>query len=229
MIDATPQPAEHLNGSRIGTADERSLTDTTSPEPKTRAVEALLHHELRFETRVTYRNESMDPVLAALVGRTVVFASDFYMPGDFIHRLLSLNGVDCNFARTYASCEDGRSKRSGRMFLALADDLGVDRTEIVHVGEHARLLHGVHGVVVEAQRHRLLFTAQHLPRRVVESDHPAPPREPRHFAPAARHRPTTATPAAARTISSHRAAEGTRSPARAARAADEDQDGWRGA
>jgi HAD superfamily hydrolase (TIGR01549 family) len=115
---------------------ENSMVQTASSEVMTAAVEHLLTHEIRAETNATFRNTAMDPIFEALSGRTIVFASDFYLPSEALQRLLTTNGIDCNFARAYSSCEDGRSKRSGAMFTRILDDLGVHPQDIVHVGDN---------------------------------------------------------------------------------------------
>ncbi len=116
---------------------EDALVPTASAEVATRAAESLVANELAAEIRVTYRNPAMDPVLPALAGRTLVFASDFYLPANAIQRLLTANGVEANFARSWVSCEQGESKRSGRMFARILDEMGVDGLDLVHIGDNA--------------------------------------------------------------------------------------------
>ncbi len=150
---------------------EAAMIETVSPAVLTDAVEGLINHELEAETRATYRNEAMDPVLTALAGRTLIFASDFYLPSDSIHRLLLLNGVDCHFSRTYASCEDGQSKRSGKMFGKILNDLGLDRAgaaDIVHIGDnYAADVRAASAAGLSAVHHRV-DRSRHLDEAVAD-------------------------------------------------------------
>ncbi len=113
-----------------------ALSPTASAGVATRAVEQLVANELATELRVTYRNQAMDPVLAALSNRNLVFASDFYLPATAIQRLLAGNGVEAHFARSWVSCEDGDSKRSGRMFARMLDEMGIDGLDVIHIGDN---------------------------------------------------------------------------------------------
>ncbi len=144
---------------------ENVMVQTATEDLMTAAVEQLLSHEIRAETNATFRNTAMDPILEALAGRTIIFASDFYLPSEAIQRLLTVNGIDCHFARTYSSCEDGRAKRSGAMFTRILDDLGVDPRDIVHVGDNkaadvtAATKAGITAVYHEVERSAALDTA----------------------------------------------------------------------
>lgn len=69
-------------------------------------------------------------------GGQAILVSDIYLPASDIERLFRALGVDLGFVtRIYSSADRILSKRSGRLFPAIEDDLGIPGGSILHLGD----------------------------------------------------------------------------------------------
>ena len=105
---------------------------------------ALMALELAAEDRLLYGNP---PILeacaaAARAGIRVVFASDMYLPRDFIAGQLRRAGytvadpAEGGAGDLFLSVEHGASKHVGTLYDTMLRELGVEPAEIVHVGDN---------------------------------------------------------------------------------------------
>ena len=108
------------------------LLDLSSSE-----IEQLKALELELESQLlTFRpigKKLYD--LAKAMGKRVVYASDMYLPGDFIRSALEKNGFDPR-DNLYLSCELGLKKKSGTMFAHLLEAEAVGAEDVVHFGDN---------------------------------------------------------------------------------------------
>jgi FMN phosphatase YigB (HAD superfamily) len=106
-----------------------------SPVRLSKLRSRILEHELQAEIRSTRADTSVKPLLEAARARAL-YASDFYMPAQFLQELLDKNGVGGMFLRGYASCDTYETKRGGKLFARIIGDLSVSPSEIVHIGDN---------------------------------------------------------------------------------------------
>lgn len=101
-------------------------------------TESLIAHELALEEEslrpAPQAAELLDAAAAADV--RVVFASDTYLPASFLQRQLEARELWPAGARCFSSSDVGASKESGRLFITVARELGVDSSAILHVGDN---------------------------------------------------------------------------------------------
>lgn len=68
-------------------------------------------------------------------GKTIVFASDMYLPAWVIRRMLSPWGDSFPL---YLSCEADATKATGALFSQILQDLNLAPAELLHVGDHVQ-------------------------------------------------------------------------------------------
>jgi glycosyltransferase involved in cell wall biosynthesis/FMN phosphatase YigB (HAD superfamily) len=113
----------------------RTLIPTTPPAVLTHLRNALLAHEFAAERRATRADFNAEAVLKATAGRAS-YASDFYMPGDFMDRLLDSHGIGKGFVSRYVSCDTFETKRGGQLFDRLLGEGALSPQECLHIGDN---------------------------------------------------------------------------------------------
>jgi len=97
---------------------------------------------------------------AVSCGKRIIITTDTFFENEFLERVLSNNGY-FGYERIYSSCDHRLSKRKGRLYDKIIDDLnadGIRSDEILHVGDNADV--DFH----TATEHGIL--ALHLPKAV---------------------------------------------------------------
>lgn len=96
----------------------------------------LMGLELEVESRVLVPNEPMVALTRHFreLGKIVVVASDMYLPGNFLYKILEACGV--SFDKLYVSSEIGVRKSRGALYDFMVADLGVEKRDILHVGDN---------------------------------------------------------------------------------------------
>ena len=100
--------------------------------------------EIKTELEVCRADPWMKKLYEKLLdqGKRVVITSDMYLPETVMEEILAKCGYyrkieDRNgYEKLYVSSEYGLTKRSGRLFNVLIQDLGSDSREIVHIGDN---------------------------------------------------------------------------------------------
>ncbi len=97
----------------------------------------LMQIEQETEYELCYPNPDMLKLYKDFLGqkKKVVFCSDMYLPSDTIRKLLEKCGIS-DFEKLYVSGELGVNKRSGELFDFVLSDLGIDKKEILHIGDN---------------------------------------------------------------------------------------------
>lgn len=101
--------------------------------------EAIIERLKRWECELEIASASINPLARQLLerahdaGKTVVFASDMYLPSWVIRQMLSPWG---NGFTLYLSCEAGATKATGALFSQILQDLDLAPAELLHVGDH---------------------------------------------------------------------------------------------
>ena len=121
--------------------------------------------DLLRRTEVDVEIEHLRPnrALVRLLGRAtrsglrVVAVSDTYLGRDDLRRLLDAVVGPHSIAEVYTSCDLGLTKHAGGAFAAVAEQEGVPRDRILHVGDNHHV-----DVVMAA---RASWSAVHLPGR----------------------------------------------------------------
>ena len=70
-------------------------------------------------------------------GQRILFASDMYLPPDFLRQLLEVHGLWQKGDRIYVSHEQGAAKHGG-LFLKICRELSLAPNEIEHIGDNLR-------------------------------------------------------------------------------------------
>lgn len=71
--------------------------------------------------------------MALEMGKTLIAVSDMYLPGDVLRQALEQNGYT-HFTRVFLSQECGFSKRSGKLFPFVKQEMGLDK-RYLHLGD----------------------------------------------------------------------------------------------
>jgi len=130
-------------------------------------VEALFDCELGMERSVLHPIPEVVAALAAAQagGRTVILISDFYLPASRLRTLLAGVGVSVAPDRVFVSCDRMASKRSGRIFPIVAEQLGVAPADMVMVGDNPHSdgamakAGGLTSVLLNAQANHAFYTS----------------------------------------------------------------------
>ena len=97
----------------------------------------LKEKELEYESNPVCPKRILETYRKILAEHKVVMISDMYLPSEFIQDLLKKNGID-GYERFYLSSVDGVSKGKGNMFDYVANDLGIEKSQIIHVGDNIK-------------------------------------------------------------------------------------------
>ncbi len=124
-------------------SEERCMA---SPEPTTldriyagmpERFRHLKEKELEYESNAVCPKRILETYRRIASGHRIVMVSDMYLPGDFIQGLLRKNGID-GYEKFYLSSETGVSKGKGNVYGYLLEDLGIQKSQIVHVGDNLK-------------------------------------------------------------------------------------------
>lgn len=74
---------------------------------------------------------------AAKKGSRIIYASDMYLPPEFLQELLERNGVWVPGARLFISHAEGCAKHSG-LFAKICREMRIEPGQLTHVGDHRR-------------------------------------------------------------------------------------------
>lgn len=95
------------------------------------ALELSLERELLYP-RVSGYNAFLE---AKGLGRRIVLVSDMYLPDTFLEEVLQKNGYN-GYDRLFVSSSYRVKKNNGKLYAKVAEDLGVDCSRILHVGDN---------------------------------------------------------------------------------------------
>lgn len=162
-------------GCREGTIDDiyRVILHQVGVPATESAVQACVEIELSYEvTQLTVNQPLVDMTLRHVArGGRAIYVSDMYLRAPHINQLLTRLGIDVSlFAATYSSADTILSKRSGKIWPLVLNDLAVQASQILHVGD---------SLVSDYQSPRMQgIDAVHLPiplqmRRDIMADHGA--------------------------------------------------------
>ncbi|MEZ5816102.1 MAG: hypothetical protein R3D44_03375 [Hyphomicrobiaceae bacterium] len=137
--DSAADPTVEEHEYRFEDAVERWLAVVLSPATSDRRRKelqaSLARHEFDAERRATRVDAGIGEVLGEL-SAPLIFASDFYMSTQFLDNLLREHGLAHHFLRGYASSDRLETKRSGRMFDRIIEDLEVAPAQVLHIGDN---------------------------------------------------------------------------------------------
>ena len=98
----------------------------------------LLNHELKAEIRSTEVDNGILKVFKDNRNTQMIFASDFYMPKEFIQKLLVEKGLEKHFVKGYVSCDLIKNKRTGELFDHIVEDFGISNQALLHIGDNEK-------------------------------------------------------------------------------------------
>ncbi|HEB9332198.1 TPA: HAD-IA family hydrolase, partial [Campylobacter coli] len=93
--------------------------------------------EKKLELQTIYANPEMKALFDFLVKikKKVVLISDMYHSKEFIENILEKNGI-IGYDNIYISSDIGKSKHNGGIYDYVVADLGIDKNEILHIGDN---------------------------------------------------------------------------------------------
>ena len=102
-----------------------------------KAAPDLLGLELDTELRICHANLEAKALYDELLAmkKRIVITSDMYLSSAEVGKILAKCGY-AGYERLYVSSDVGMTKRSGRLFRRIAEDLDVAREDILHLGDH---------------------------------------------------------------------------------------------
>ena len=159
----------------------QDLCDALADEPGLQAagedpVELVVALELEVEREVQRLDHAVSEVLLEHVqgGGRLVLVSDFYLSGDDLTALVTAAGwPDRAHERLVVSADHLRTKRSGRLYDLVLEDLGISPDRVLMVGDNehsdgaSARSRGLRAVVLERRAQRRLYT--HLSRSSAET------------------------------------------------------------
>lgn len=124
---------------------EGRLIDVLSLMTKILNLDKWIIPEL-IRIELTYESENLrvNPILKAFLeiteikSKQIIFISDMYMSGEHIYQLFINCYPDLKLTKYYSSADYGLTKLSGLLYGLVADDLGVECSQILHMGDNLR-------------------------------------------------------------------------------------------
>lgn len=112
--------------------DEMVTTYYLSPS----SARTIMGMEIAVECDVCTKNQTIYKIYnyAVKQGKTVIFATDMYLPSEILESILRDNGYK-KYHYIYVSSEISKSKREGHLFSHIQMDLGVRPKDILHIGD----------------------------------------------------------------------------------------------
>lgn len=100
-------------------------------------IDALMKLEIDIEQKVCQPNI---PVInfynyCLKCGKKVVITSDMYLPSVELEKILQVCGI-YRYEKIYVSCEVKKSKAEGTIFEHIANDIHLNKKEILHIGDN---------------------------------------------------------------------------------------------
>lgn len=101
------------------------------------AKSILIQIEEEVEIRNAVKNRCMVDILneCRIRGQKIVMISDMYLSRATLTAILDKLQIACDYL--FISCEENATKHSGRLFEAVLCKLGIDASQIVHIGDNA--------------------------------------------------------------------------------------------
>ncbi len=93
--------------------------------------------ELDFEYKIALANNQMKEIFdyAKQKNKKIIITSDMYLDSNFLSKILIKNGF-CGFDKIYVSSEIQKTKVSSNLFKYILDDLNIDSSKILHIGDN---------------------------------------------------------------------------------------------
>lgn len=127
-------------GCREGTIDDiyRTTLMQLDIDPTDSLIDACINIEITYEiTQLTVNYPLIDLIRRHLQGGgQAIYISDMYLRSTHINQLFTRLGVDPSlFVATYSSADTILSKRSGKIWPWICQELSIQKHDIVHVGD----------------------------------------------------------------------------------------------
>lgn len=92
--------------------------------------------ELEAESQVLHCNYNIKPLYDSCIaaGKNVYIVSDMYLSEGFLEEVLKREGFD-GYKTLIVSAKYRKTKRSGELFKAFLEKFGIDRNEVIHIGD----------------------------------------------------------------------------------------------
>lgn len=92
--------------------------------------------EIEFEIKNCIKNEAIIPILQECLKlrKKIIITTDMYLPRKCIVEILKK--IDVSYEKLYISAEVGLTKLSGHLYDYILQDLNIDNTKIMHIGDN---------------------------------------------------------------------------------------------
>lgn len=126
--------AESTFYAQKGHKKEANINDIYTVIPQ---YEAIKDKELELELSGLSINKEIKDVFDYAIKRnkTVIIASDMYLPYEFISKILEKNGIT-GYKKLYLSNHINKRKDRGDMYDYIIQDLNIDANKILHIGDN---------------------------------------------------------------------------------------------
>ena len=100
--------------------------------------EQVVQNELEREKSGIFLNKDALDVLRDLhtQRKRIIAISDMYLSYQDIYSILEFVGIENFFEKIYVSSEFGKTKADGKLYQFVANDLGVEPSKILHIGDN---------------------------------------------------------------------------------------------
>ena len=130
-------------------------------------IKELSEEELNTELAVCIPNKQlMGFYRYCIKSKKVILISDMYLPREMIEKILYNCGVT-GFDKIYISCDIGLTKRSGKLYKFVLDDLCIVSKELVHIGNDF-MADYISAKIIGINAVKIKTTADHLNNAVLE-------------------------------------------------------------
>lgn len=102
-------------------------------------IEEIMKLEIDIEMEICVSNYSMLNIYNEIKnnGKRIIIISDMYLPKEIIVKILKKNKI-LDYEKIYISCECGKSKVDGSLFQQVIEDLNIEPSELLHIGDNIK-------------------------------------------------------------------------------------------
>ena len=99
-------------------------------------IQELINVEVDFEKQMTYLNPEIKNIFEKYEGYDFYCVSDFYMGADLLKKIIyNIDGIPI-FKKIFSSADYLLTKKTGRLFQKVIEELDVDYNEVIHIGDN---------------------------------------------------------------------------------------------
>ncbi len=102
-----------------------------------KVVDTVVEMEINLEIRCTYPDPQYKSFISQISYDRLFYLSDFYMTKNQLDRILYEHKLSALFHGGMTSCDEGKNKRSSRLFDRFLDTQNIEPDDMLHIGDNA--------------------------------------------------------------------------------------------